>query len=182
MALAQPIPEAIAKSLEARENLFKSEEKTPDSLNFIHGRSSFVVVRSLVTVDDSFDLAKSAALTSGIGFKGREGIDREPNKNLSNSEAAYYQSEVYGFKPMPGITNINTSFQGLGATGKTVVSYTVHSPEDLDIVNKLYMTMGATIMIEFGHTVYISKDGEIKTMTLGDVMPVDDFFKTINRH
>ena len=78
---------------------------------------------------------------------------------------------------MPGITNINTSFQGFGATGKTVISYKVHSPEDLDIVNKLYMTLGATVMIEFGHTVYISKDGEIKTMTLGDVMPVDDFFK-----
>ena len=30
MALAQPIPEEIAKSLEARENLFKSEEKTPE--------------------------------------------------------------------------------------------------------------------------------------------------------
>jgi len=177
MAIAQPVPEDIMKSLEAREKLFKSEEKTPDSLNFIHGRSSFVIARSLVTVDGSFDLAKSAALTSGIGFKGREGIDREPNKNLSNSEAAYYQSEVYGFKPMPGITNINTSFQGFGATGKTVVSYTVHSPEDLDIVNKLYMTLGASVMIEFGHTVYISKDGEIKTMTLGDIVPVDDFFK-----
>jgi hypothetical protein len=177
MALSQPIPEEIMKSLEARENLYKSEEKTPDSLTFIHGRSSFVIVRSLVTLDGSFDLAKSAALTSGIGFKGREGIDREPNKNLSNSEAAYYQSEVFGFKPMPGITNINTSFQGLGATGKTVVSYTVHSPEDLDIVNKLYMTLGATVMVEFGHTVYISKDGEIKTMTLGDIVPVDDFFK-----
>ena len=177
MAIAQPVPEDIMKSIEARENLFKSEEKTPGSLNFIHGRSSFVIARSLVTVDDSFDLAKSAALTSGIGFKGREGIDREPNKNLSNSEAAYYQSEVFGFKPMPGITNINTSFQGFGATGKTVVSYTVHSPEDLDIVNKLYMTLGASVMIEFGHTVYISKDGEIKTMTLGDIVPVDDFFK-----
>ncbi len=141
MALSQPVPEQIMKSLEARENLFKSEEKTPDSLTFIHGRSSFVIVRSLVTVDGSFDLAKSAALTSGIGFKGREGIDREPDKNLSNSEAAYYQSEVFGFKPMPGITNINTSFQGIGATGKTTISYTVHSPEDLDIVNKLYMTL-----------------------------------------
>ena len=66
MALSQPIPEEIMKSLEARENLYKSEEKTPDSLTFIHGRSSFVIVRSLVTLDGSFDLAKSAALTSGI--------------------------------------------------------------------------------------------------------------------
>ena len=55
MPIGQPIPGPLVRSIEARENLIKSEEKTSDKLKFTHGRSSFAVVRSLVQIDGSFD-------------------------------------------------------------------------------------------------------------------------------
>ena len=78
---------------------------------------------------------------------------------------------------MPGITNINSSvLGGYGATRKTSISFKANSVEDLDILNRVYMHFGATVLLEFGHTVYISKDGEIKNMTLGDLVNVNDFY------
>jgi len=176
MPIGRSIPNDLVQAIQARENLFKSEEKTPDSIKFTHGRSSFAVVRSLVKVNDSYDLAKKAALTGGLAG-GRSGIDREPGKNLDLSESAYYQSEVYGFRPMPGITNINSSvLGGYGAVRKTTIGFKANSVEDLDILNKVYMHFGATILVEFGHTVYVSKDGEIKNMTFGDLVNSDDLY------
>lgn len=177
MPIGRSIPNDLVQAIEARENLFKSEEKTPESLKFTHGRSSFAVVRSLVKVNDSYELAKKAVLTGGVGIEGRSGIDREPGRNLENSESAYYQSEVYGFRPMPGITNINsTVLGGYGAVRKTTIGFKANSVEDLDLLNKVYMHFGATVVVEFGHTVYISKGGEIKNMTFGDLINSEELY------
>lgn len=177
MPIGNSIPKTIVDALTLRENAFSSDEKTPDTLTFTHGRSSFAVVRSLVKVDESFELSKKAALTAGIGLKSRSGIDKAVNKNLDTSDAAYYQTEVYGFRPMPGITNINSQvIGGHGAIRKTTVGFKANSVDDLDLLNRVYMHFGATVVVEFGHTVYIAKDGSVKQMGLGDLINADELY------
>jgi hypothetical protein len=171
MPIGNSIPRTLVDALKLREEKISSDVKTPDTLSFTHARSSFAVVRSLVKVDNTFELSKKAALTAGIGLTSRSGIDREADKNLDNSEAAYYQTEVFGFRPMPGITNINSQvIGGHGAIRKTTVGFKANSVEDLDLLNRVYMHFGATVLVEFGHTTYVSKDGTVKQMGLGDIM------------
>ena len=171
MPIGNSIPRTLVDALKLREEKISSDVKTPDTLSFTHARSSFAVVRSLVKVDNTFELSKKAALTAGIGLTSRSGIDREADKNLDNSEAAYYQTEVFGFRPMPGITNINSQvIGGHGAIRKTTVGFKANSVEDLDLLNRVYMHFGATVLVEFGHSTYVSKDGTIKQMGLGDIM------------
>lgn len=171
MPIGNSIPRSLVDALNLREEKISSNTKTPDTLSFTHARSSFAVVRSLVKVDDSFELSKKAALTAGIGLTSRSGIDREADKNLDNSESAYYQTGVFGFRPMPGITNINSQvIGGHGAIRKTTVGFKANSVDDLDLLNRVYMHFGATVLVEFGHTTYVSKDGTVKQMGLGDIM------------
>jgi len=178
MPIGRAIPQDLVDAIEARENLISSEEKTSEAIKFTHGRSSFALLRSLVKIEDSFDLAKSVALSSGTGLKSRSGIDSATNQNASTSESAYYQSEVFGFRPMPGITNINsTVLGGYGAVRKTVISFKANSVDDLDVLNRVYMHFGATVLLEFGHTVYLNSDGEVKNMTFGDMLPQDTIYK-----
>lgn len=177
MPIGRSIPQSIVDAISLREQKISSENKTPDFLKFTHARSSFVVMRSLVKINNSFDIAKKAVLTGGLGITGRSGIDREPGKDFSTSESAYYQNEVYGFRPMPGITNVNSSVIGeSGAVRKTVVSFQANSSEDLDLLNKVYMHFGATVLVEFGHTVYLTKDGSVKEMNIGDLISSNEFF------
>lgn len=178
MPIGRSIPQSIVNAINLREDKFSSDNKAPEDLKFTHGRSSFVVMRSLVKIKDSFDLSKKAVLTGGIGNVGRSGIDREAGKDFSTSEAAYYQNEVYGFRPMPGITNVNSSVLGSsGAARKTTVSFIANSPQDLDLLNKVYMHFGATVLVEFGHTVYLNKSGDVKEMTIGDLISSEEFFQ-----
>jgi len=177
MPIGRSIPQSIVDAISLREQKISSENKTPDFLKFTHARSSFVVMRSLVKINNSFDIAKKAVLTGGLGITGRSGIDREPGKDFSTSESAYYQNEVYGFRPIPGITNVNSSVIGQsGAVRKTVVSFQANSSEDLDLLNKVYMHFGATVLVEFGHTVYLTKDGSVKEMNIGDLISSNEFF------
>ena len=177
MPIGNSIPKTLVDALNLREEKLSDNFKTADELTFTHARSSFAVVRSLVKVDDSFELSKKAALTAGIGLKGRSGIDREVDKNLDTSEAAYYQTEVYGFRPMPGITNINSQVVGgHGAIRKTTVGFKANSVDDLDLLNRVYMHFGATVVVEFGHTTYISQDGSVKQMGLGDLINEQDLY------
>lgn len=177
MPIGNSIPKTLVEALNLREQKLSSDAKTADTLSFTHGRSSFAVVRSLVKVDDSFELSKKAALTAGIGLTSRSGIDREPDKNLDNSEAAYYQTEVYGFRPMPGITNINSQvIGGHGAIRKTTIGFHANSVDDLDLLNRVYMHFGATVLVEFGHSTYVTKDGSVKQMGLGDLINEQDLY------
>lgn len=177
MPIGNSIPNSIVKAINLREDKISSEDKTPEILKFTHARSSFVVMRSLVKVKDSFETAKKAVLTGGVGITGRSGIDIEQKKDFSSSESAYYQNDVYGFRPMPGITSVNSSVLGSsGAARKTVVSFQANSSEDLDLLNKVYMHFGATVMVEFGHTVYLSSDGSVKQMNIGDLVSSEEFF------
>ena len=177
MAFGSSIPQSLHEAIKQRESLISSNEKTPDIFKFTHQRSSFVVVRSLAKVNGSSDIPKSAVLSAGIGIKSRSGIDRDADKNLSNSEAAYYQNEVYGFRPMPGITNVNSQAIGqTGATRKTTISFKANSKEDLDLLSRTYMNFGIHVIVEFGHTVYLNKSGEAKEMSFSDLVSNDKVF------
>lgn len=177
MAIGGPIPAKLAAAISQRENLISSENKTPDTFKFTHARSSFAICRSLAHVGGSFEIPKSAVLSAGTGITGRAGIDREAGRDLSTSEAAYYQNDVYGFRPMPGITNINSQALGrTGATRKTVITFQANSKEDLDLLAKTYFNFGIHVVVEFGHTVYLNATGEVKELTLGDFVSNDDIF------
>lgn len=178
MPIGESIKQSVINAIEARESLVKSESKTKDTLKFTHGRTSFAVVRSLVKVGGTRDAAKSAVLTGGLftdDEKLRVGIDKTANKNFSNSDSAYYQSSIFGFRPMPGITNINSSVRGgEGAIRETVISFTANTSEDLELLSKVYFHFGAHIVIEFGHSVYIDSGNNIKALGLGDTISWDD--------
>ena len=58
MPIGNSIPKTLVDALNLREEKLSSDNKTADILTFTHARSSFAVVRSLVKVDDSFELSK----------------------------------------------------------------------------------------------------------------------------
>jgi len=179
MPFGAPIPQELANAISQREGLVSDENKTPEILKYTHAKSSFVVVRSLAKVNGSSDIPKSAVLAAGTGLSARAGIDREAGRDFSTSEAAYYQNDVYGFRPMPGITNVNSQAIGqTGATRKTSISFQANSKEDLDLLAKTYFNFGIHVVVEFGHSVYLTKDGSVKELTLGDLVSNEEVFAT----
>jgi len=94
------------------------------------------------------DPSKSV-LRSGLGKDGAYGM-------LGDKEI-----QTSGYRPMPGITDATIDTQGrLGSIRMATINFKVWSKAELDIIDALYFKLGYTMLIEWGHTVYVKSLSE----------------------
>ena len=60
-----------------------------------------------------------------------------------------------GYRPMPGIESANISFYNRGALAKADIKIKVFTVEQLQVFDLLYLRIGYTMLLEWGHNVYI---------------------------
>jgi hypothetical protein len=114
------------------------------------------------------ELAKSCVL-----FGGTVGVDNNLNPNFKfgivdngGSGAFDYISTIAaygwggigskGFIPMPSIESADVSFYNRGALQKATVKIKVYSLEQLQIFDILYFRIGYTMLLEWGHNIWLS--------------------------
>ena len=78
-------------------------------------------------------------------------------------------SEEFGIRPKAGITNMQvTSLGAFGALRDITITFTCFSKEQLDTYEKLFMRPGASVLIEWGHSLYLTEQGDsIKVNQMG---------------
>lgn len=75
-----------------------------------------------------------------------------------------------GYKPMPGITDFSIGTGGkLGVLQEVKLSFKCHNLAQLEIIDTLYMKLGFSVFVEFGHTNYFTNDGKFER----NPMPLD---------
>ena len=84
-----------------------------------------------------------------------------------------------GYRPMPGIIDANVTFYNRGALAKATVNCKVYSIEQLQIFDLLYFRIGYTMLLEWGHNIFI--DNTINNPTLTNrstffTQPFEKFF------
>ena len=85
-----------------------------------------------------------------------------------------------GFKPTPGITDVSVGTRGKWRTTlEADISIKAYNLEQLEIINKLYMSLGVHVFLEWGHTPYINNAGEITTTPIN---PINFFGPNTDRH
>ena len=109
------------------------------------------------------DLAQKYILQSGtVSNKGDDTI----------SKGGFYETytqgptDKLGYKPMPGITDVKV---GTGGRWQTLmqadIDFVCYDLDQLNIMTKLYMSLGMTVFLEWGHTPYIDNNGKLITST-----------------
>jgi hypothetical protein len=84
------------------------------------------------------------ALRSGLGSNGAYGIGG---------------TEQFGYRPMPGLTSLSIKTGGkLGTLREASFEFTCYNMEQLTIMDALYMKLGFSVLIEWGHIPYIKND------------------------
>lgn len=78
--------------------------------------------------------------------------------NDSSFEGSYETKAISGvvntFRPKPGVDSIKVEFKGtMGSTKGVTVNFKVWSLEDLEIIEKLYMVPGISVIVEWGWSV-----------------------------
>jgi len=189
----------VAKQIGVREAVFaKKNSRTTTDIAFLNGSTAWVRLSSSVNTLDSYtpspqeqgtasqascnegekNLANSLILFGGTltpEHKLRAGFGNE--SSTSTSKSAYHKSKSTGFRPMPGITSISVASKGeFGSLKESNIKLKVWSREDLDDMDRVYFRVGYSALLEFGHSVYLSNQGEIQTIS--KKVGVDSFFSS----
>jgi hypothetical protein len=121
----------------------------------------------------SEDLAKKYILQGGTLKNGKrrttfkdtypKGNYDSDNNFLGTESSIKGIKDDLGYKPLPGITNISVGTRGKWRTTlEADVDFVCYNLEQLEIMNKLYMSLGVHVFLEWGHTPYINSSGNIE--------------------
>ncbi len=110
------------------------------------------------------NLAKKYTLFGGVNFnplstKGGIFNENTPRTTTSAQPYSYGIGDAdQGYQPLPGIENVSIRHIDDGAIRKVDIRLKAHNKQQFSIMDSLYMRLGYTMLLEWGHTNYISNE------------------------
>lgn len=195
----RPINTSTQSAIELKQELIgtrnANKRNTGTAREFFNVRTPWVRLSSSVTLNDpvkqdyfnvqsGLELAKNNVLTSFDLFNNRAIIDSTESdyyggfhqRGETSKVTGVVSYEDFGPRPRPGITAVKVTSHGMYGALRTVsVDFKCWTPFQLDVLDNLYMRPGYTLLLEFGHSHYVSKEGDDIRIE-NDVVPLD-FYK-----
>jgi len=180
--------EYVRKQIEKRQNIHGSgtvSNRSPQQIHFLNGNNAWVKLASgssttsevltnsgLSPLFKGMGLAKNNILFGGTSiFDGSSLIQKEGRNKI-------YQDSEFGPVPMAGITNANIKSLNRGSLKKANVNLKVHSKDQFETINLLYLRLGYTVILEWGNAFYLDRNGDVQPV-LNTVIE-DSFFTSSN--
>jgi hypothetical protein len=114
-------------------------------------------------------LAKNFVLFGGIysidnSYSRLGGVVTNQAERDDIFQAAQYSyglgSSEYGYVPMPGLDSVKITHVNRGAIRNYDIQLTAHNKDQLEIIEALYLRIGYYMLLEWGHTNYVTSEGE----------------------
>lgn len=162
--LGRPIDSVLVDQVEARQDILgKPDRIIEGDYSFFLQKMPWIKLTSAVDVRGSDELARLNVLTNGINLAG-------------SSEVFGYQDTNLGVRPKPGITSMNLSTHNrYGSLRTATVQFIVHSVDQLNTYEQLFMRPGYSALLEWGHSKYL--DAKTSVYKVKDIPTLIDFFK-----
>jgi len=111
-------------------------------------------------------LSKNCILQGGVidetTRKLKAGLNN--NNDIFNGAYGWGGIEERGFVPMPGITNADITYYDNGTLSRTTIEIRCFSKKQFALIDTLFLRPGYTLLLEFGHSVYLDRKGELQNM------------------
>lgn len=140
----------VAQQVNARQDILGNRERlmqdgaNPETFSFFIKKVPFVKLTSAIDVNGSAELAKKFTLDNGV-FSAKQGDI--PGYELTND---------LGYRPQPGITGMQLNTHNrFGSLRTATVSFEVHSVDQLDQYEQLFMRPGYSALLEWGNSYYL---------------------------
>ena len=197
----EPVGSAISSNvvsvLKQREELYGKNKKTIEDLQVLSANTAFAKLRSSVgkligdpdTLQASIDACNGVTLdnkiaenyilvagtTSSNSSKMRSGVSFDTSQY--NQDKAYNSFSNIGPRPMPGITNFSVKSKNTyGTLMEASIDFVIWSLQELNDMELVYFRPGYTALFEWGHSVYVDENGNMKKASTTAHCISDDFF------
>lgn len=183
-----PFQDYVSKQIEVRKK-FISEFDDSSKVNNNHiiyqnNRNAWIRLTSNVNIKPTHKLWSKYNLQDPQTFSKKyilQGglVDNTNQTNINRSgigENKLYgmlSNRPLGLKPLPGITSIDLSSAGkLGTLQYADIKFICYDIEQLEIMDALYMKLGFSLFLEWGHTYYLDNKSSNSLM---QISPLDIF-------
>lgn len=165
----------IKKQIEARQKVFGAANRSTDQLRYLNGRGTWIKLSSSVNVNNINnkipDLSGAGDLLaqSYVLFGG---TSTNSGKNLRGGlEEAYRTGDFsQGYRPMAGITSIESKNRNRGSIRETTVNIKAYDTRQFNLIDLLYLRLGYTVLLEWGHTIYVDNNSSVQEITEADTL------------
>ena len=166
-----PFQPYVKDQIELRKKIISKESRSATDLLWLTNRNSWIRISSGADVDDNNTdfpnekgeiLSKKYILQAGLtdhtggdtSYKLRSGIGSNGAYGIGGTD--------FGFKPMPGLENLSIKTGGkLGTLREATFEFTCYNMRQLEIMNALYMKLGFSVLIEWGHAPFLDNKGTL---------------------
>ena len=191
--LGTPFDPAVKTQVEVRQNSLGKYSNIPSKdLQYYTTKTPFLRLASSVDLEfynplvgvpkqlknlgydiDTWDgdyLAKSVILQAGVVSLNEDnkfgGLQTGLNNgsNLFNGAYGWGGTAERGYVPMPGITNADVTYYSNGALSKTTINIKCFSKAQFQLIDILYLRPGYTLLLEFGHSVWLDNEEKLQSM------------------
>ena len=178
--LGDPFKDFVRKQINQRqESLGKYTNIENKDLLYYNSKTPWLRLASSIDIDSDSQKAKDYILQGGVVnyTSGEKNDNLTPMKSGIGVGGAYkfLKDEDRGNVPLPGITSADVKYENNGALTLTTVKIKCFSRAQLNIIDKLYLRPGFSMLLEFGWSVYLDNDGNLKTFDEFTTPPLDFF-------
>ena len=179
----EKLDDNIQRQIEIRQKIYGSGyaagvSRSSDISLYLNGNTSWCKLVSGVNKDNSNELAKKYKLFNGTALADttnlRGGIT---SANVIDSNNAYgIGGNEFGINPMMGITSATINYENRGSIRKANIKIKAFNKNQFDIIDTLYLRLGFTMLLEWGHSLYFLKDINNNEALLNTLTTLDDKF------
>ena len=161
----------IISQINKRQEIYGSINRTPEQLQYLNANAGWVRLASSVDIAQKVDirgipeelrssnLAKKYVLFGGI--QGAQGTNfNNIHSNALNTEAYGIGGTEFGIKPMPGIKSAQIKTLTRGSLKEATIQIIANNRTQFDIIDILYLRLGFTMLLEWGHASYFDNEGK----------------------
>jgi hypothetical protein len=184
--LGEGFPQEITEQVKQRQKIYGSgyaigTSRTPEEIVYLNANTSWVkLVSSVNIVDQNLINTPSLKNIPGIKdyelarkfilFNGTEGQEYPYREGLSSTNTIFGEEAAYGiggtdfgYRPMMGIQSANVRYENRGSIRRGSVKIKAFNKTQFDIIDLLYLRLGFSVLLEWGHSMYYDNKGNLIT-------------------
>ena len=163
-----------------------NSNRNPQTLQYLSNNNAFIKLASSVNIEDGYgvgrlgkiignsdaekykgyNLSKNAILFNGLtslengSYTQRSGVSKSSSLIWNNNLVYGLGGSDFGLQPMPGIIDANVRTLNRGSIKKAQITLKAFNRYQFEIIELLYLRLGFTMMLEWGHNKYITSEDE----------------------
>jgi hypothetical protein len=181
--IGEGFAEEIKTQVETRQKAYGAANRTDAQLKYFNAKEPWIKLTSSVNVDNAVlnrvvipETYAGNSLSKGFVLFGGSALDSGTalRKGFGEIYNILDSAGDFGYRPMPGIISLDSKNRNRGSVRETTIQLKAYNSTQFNMIDLLYLRIGYTILLEWGHTIYLDNKGNTKEFTANDTLSSTD--------